>query len=97
MEPGYCARSVKTPDSGLLTALLANSSSQARKNYNTAFHRNEIHRKLKLNGINSTTSTKWGSVRQREIRAKKSPTKAAHAIHKAQNNSVQSCIHSAEE
>src|SRR5699024_11987110 len=97
VAPGYCARSVKKPDSGLLTAVLANSSSPARKNSNAPFPKIEIHSKMKLNGINSTPSTNLRSVRPREIRAKKSPTKAAHAIHQAQKNSVQSCIHAAAE
>ena len=39
-------------------------------------------------------ATNWRIVRPREIRARKSPTKAAQAIHQAQKNSVQKLIQS---
>ena len=44
--------------------------------------------------MSNTPPMNWRSVRPLEMRARKSPTKGAQAIHQAQKNSVQSAIQS---
>ena len=58
------------------------------------FPKIEIHSRMNVNGTVMVPTTNWRRVRPREIRARNSPTKGAHAIHHAQKNSVQALIHS---
>src|SRR5690625_5179511 len=53
----------------------------------------ETHMRMYTNGIVSVPVTNCRIVRPREMRARKSPTKEAHATHHAQKNKVQSLIH----
>src|SRR5690625_5704371 len=46
-----------------------------------------------MNGMVRVPITNWRMVRSQEMRARKSPTNEAKAIHQAQKNRVQSVIH----
>ena len=60
--------------------------------FTALFPKIEIHMTMYENGIISVPRTNCPIVRPFEMRARNMPTKADHAIHHAQKNSVHDCI-----